>query len=237
MQTVRLTQSLADPVELATLHMVNTDPNRTPTFVMFENPDFFFNESNCSGVPQCASPGFAWNHGDIQQEIGNTWVGFVGPGVASNGIDSTTGRITPTSGQRSWPWPALKDDYEQDGHVLVQALTDRSAPPAFRDQGPDTSVAQLEQEEDLLNAPFGTFAKATLAASTFALESTNESVYKSIEDQIGAVTSDRDKLAAAIRDELYQAAVNGHPIDRHQAQTQIAQATALIAQAAALPSG
>ena len=37
-----------------------------------------------------ARPGFAWNHGDIQEEIGNTWVGFVGPGVASNGVDSTT---------------------------------------------------------------------------------------------------------------------------------------------------
>src|SRR5262249_46087132 len=30
-QTVNLTQGLADPVEEATLHMANSDPNRTPT--------------------------------------------------------------------------------------------------------------------------------------------------------------------------------------------------------------
>ena len=34
--------SLADPVEEKALHMVNSDPNRTPTFTMFGNPDFFF---------------------------------------------------------------------------------------------------------------------------------------------------------------------------------------------------
>ena len=110
-QTVKLTTSLADPVEEAALHMVNTDPNRTPTFTMFGNPDFYFDASLCSGVAQCASPGFAWNHGDIQQEIGNTWVGFVGPGVATNGVDSTTwtdhANVRPTF----LDLLGLKDDY------------------------------------------------------------------------------------------------------------------------------
>ena len=70
-QTVNLTDALADPVELAALHMVNADPNRTPTFVDFGNPDFFFQESNCSGgATECAASGFAWNHGDVQNEIG-----------------------------------------------------------------------------------------------------------------------------------------------------------------------
>ncbi len=41
-QTVKMTSELADPVELKALHMINTDPNRTPTFVDFGNPDFFF---------------------------------------------------------------------------------------------------------------------------------------------------------------------------------------------------
>src|SRR5262249_19478169 len=70
-QSVQLAQFLADPVEEKTLHMINSDPNRTPTFTMFGNPDFFFQLSNpCTGVAQCVSSGFAWNHGDVQQEIG-----------------------------------------------------------------------------------------------------------------------------------------------------------------------
>src|SRR6185437_13190320 len=90
-QAVTLAQQMADPVEEQTLHMVNSDPRRTPTFTMFGNPDFFFQTSNpCSGVAECVSSAFAWNHGDIQQEIGNTWVGMVGPGIQRNGVDSTT---------------------------------------------------------------------------------------------------------------------------------------------------
>ena len=88
-----------------------------------------------------------------------------------------------------------------------------------------------------MNAPFGTFAKATLGASTYALESTDDSVYNSVENQIQDLTTQRDTLATQIKNELYDAAVNGHPIDPHQAQDQIAQAKDLIAQAAALPSG
>ena len=82
-QTVPLTTALADPVEEKALHMVNADPTRTPTFTMFGNPDFFFTdvESVHGRRPSASLPGFAWNHGDIQDEIGNTWVGFVGPGV------------------------------------------------------------------------------------------------------------------------------------------------------------
>jgi len=90
-----LTQSLADPVELQALHMINADENRTPTFVDFGNPDYFFQTSPPCGtatnpIQQCVSSAFAWNHGDIQQEIGNTWVGFVGPGIDRHGIDSST---------------------------------------------------------------------------------------------------------------------------------------------------
>ena len=83
---MNLTTALADPVEEKALHMVNADSNRTPTFTMFANPDFFFQTSDpCTGFHECVWPAFAWNHGDIQTEIGNTWVGMVGPGIAGSG--------------------------------------------------------------------------------------------------------------------------------------------------------
>ena len=88
--------------------MINADPNRTPTFAMFGNPDFFFQTSNpCTGRRASASrPAFAWNHGDIQQEIGNTWVGMVGPGVAQQRRSTRRpGPTTRTCGRRSWRSP------------------------------------------------------------------------------------------------------------------------------------
>jgi hypothetical protein len=234
-QTVRLTHAMADPVELQTLHMINSDPNRTPTFVDFGNDDFFFQESNCSGATECASPGFAWNHGDSQSEIGNTWVGFVGPGVANNGVDPTTWTDHTNVRPTLLALVGLHDDYEQDGHVLVQALTKQATPPALRGLLPGV-VGRLEQEEDALNAPFGSFANATLRASTFALEQGDAGVYSAIEGQIQALTAQRDALAKRMKDELYAAANGNRPIDPLRAVAQIAQAQDLIVQAGDLPS-
>ena len=31
-------------------------------------------------------PGFAWNHGDFQEDITRTWLGLVGPGVQRRGV-------------------------------------------------------------------------------------------------------------------------------------------------------
>jgi hypothetical protein len=235
-QTVKLTDNLADPVEEKTLHMVNTDPNRTPTFVDFGNDDFYFQESNCSGVAECASPGYAWNHGDDQSMIGNTWVGFVGPGVAANGVDSTTWTDHTNVRPTILALTGLKDDYVDDGHVLVGALTDRATPHGLADHGPSHTVADLEQEDDLLNSPFGSFGTATLRASTYALESTDDTTYNAVEAQIQTLTAARDTLADAMRQELNDAAFSNRPIDPVKAALQIAQAQSLIAQAAALPS-
>ena len=102
---VPIAEFLADSVGEQALHMVNADPKRTPTFTMFGNPDFFFQTTNlsggCAGSNVCVNPGFAWNHGDVQSEIANTWVGFVGPGVQSPGSTRARGPITRTSARRS----------------------------------------------------------------------------------------------------------------------------------------
>ena len=100
--TARAVFQLADPVEEQTLHMINSDPLRTPTFTMFGNDDFFFTLSqNCGGFDACAAPGFAWNHGDSQEAIGNTWAGYVGPGSRRTAWCPMCGPITPTCARRS----------------------------------------------------------------------------------------------------------------------------------------
>src|SRR5258708_18547016 len=55
-----LTRFLADPVEIKLLHMITAEPLRTPSFVMFGDPDYFFQTFVPSGSPNVGvDPGFA----------------------------------------------------------------------------------------------------------------------------------------------------------------------------------
>jgi hypothetical protein len=227
-QTVQLAQFLADPVEEQTLHMINADPSRTPTFTMFGNPDFFFQLSNpCSGVPQCVSSAFAWNHGDVQQEIGNTWVGMVGPGINDGGIDSTTWTDHTNVRPTMLTLLGLKDDYVDDGHAITQAFDSKSLPSTFD----ASNIAELENAYEQLNASFGEFAMATLKASTTALSSSSDPKYTSIEAQIASLTAQRNTLADQIKGAFNNASVGGQAISQSQAATWISQANSLISQA------
>jgi hypothetical protein len=240
-QSVPLTVNLADPVEEQALHMVNTDPNRTPTFTLFGNDDFFFTTSDpsfgspnqCAGVHLCAVPSFAWNHGDVQEEIGNTWAGFVGPGVAARGVDSTTWTDHTNLRPTILALAGLKDDYAHDGRVLVEALQPNAVPPTMR----SPLVTSLAEVYEQLNAPFGQFGQDTLAASTRALASgstADDSSYTSIEAAIQALTNRRDTLARLIASQLDASAFAHQPVAANQAIAENAQAQLLIDEAHAL---
>ncbi len=212
--------NFADPVEEKTLHMVNTDPNRTPSFTMFGNPDIFFTAAatgpSCGSNP-CVAPGFAWNHGDIQEEIGNTWAGIVGPGVAANGVDSTTWTDHTNLRPTIMALTGLQDDYTQDGIVLSQALTSAGTPATLNAQR--TLAQRLGQLYEQLNAPFGQFAGDTLKASTNGIVSSvrGDLVYKGIETNIQVLTGLRNSLAGRIHDALQGAEFGGQPLNPFQA--------------------
>jgi hypothetical protein len=234
--TVPIAEALMDTVGEKALHMINADPKRTPTFTMFGNPDFFFQTTAlsgaCAGSTVCVNPGFAWNHGDVQDEIANTWVGFVGPGVQSHGIDSDTWTDHTNVRPTILALLGQKDDYVQDGRVLIEALTNKATPGPLTDhQG---TVAQLGAVYEQLNAPFGEFAEGVLKASTKALKSSDESHYSSIEVEISNLTSQRDVLAAQIRNALNAAAFGGQGLNQKTAKDWIDQAQSLIDQSTAL---
>lgn len=236
--STKIAQALADTVEEKTLHMINADPKRTPTFTMFGNPDFFFQTTNlsggCVGSTVCVNPGFAWNHGDIQQEIGNTWVGFVGPGIATQGVDSQTWTDHTNVRPTLLALAGLKDSYVLDGRVLIEALTTKATPQtliAHRE-----TVRRLGDIYEQLNAPFGSFAMDTLKASTNALASSDDAIYTQIEDGIASLTTQRDALASQIRQALNDAAFSNKQLDEKQAKAWIDQAVSLIDQAKALSS-
>jgi hypothetical protein len=234
-QIVHVAQAFADPVEEKALHMVNADPQRTPTFTLFGNPDFFMTASGFTpscGANPCVSPGFAWNHGDIQEEIGNTWLGLVGPGVDNDGVDSTTWTDHTNVRPTILTLVGLHDDYVLDGRPLIEALDKKAIPESlFTHQ---KSTLQLAQTYEQLNASFGAFAMDTLKASTKAIVSTDDAVYNSIESSIASLTAQRDTVAAQIRADLNAMAFDKKNVPDSEVKSLTDQAQKLIDAAQAL---
>jgi hypothetical protein len=232
--TVPITVKLADSVGEAALHMVNSDPRRTPTLTLFGDDDFFFqvgNSRTCSpAATECVDPKFAWNHGDNQPEIANTWLGMVGPGVDHNGIDNETWSdhvdVRPTMNALL----GLSDDYLNDGRVITQIVDDHAEPKTLDKH--DKTVLQLGTIYKQLNAPFGTFAQDLLTASTTALAQPDTQdgnlKYDSIESQMATLTLQRDVLAGAIRQALNDAAKGVAAVDKSDANGWIAGAEKLL---------
>jgi hypothetical protein len=235
--------ALADHTEMKTLHMVTADPFRTPTFTPFADPDWFFfatggtatcaTQAACAFIPARTSQSFAWNHGDIQDEIASTWVGYVGQGVDQSGIDSATWSDHTDVRPTILELVGLRDDYRHDGRVISEILQGYARPSALKQSGSFVALAQIYKQ---LNASFGEFAMDTLKASTKALASTDadDATYTSIEGQIQSLTTQRDTLAAQMIGLLNGAEFNNQAFTDAQAQSLIAQGEALLNQAKAL---
>jgi hypothetical protein len=232
---VPIAQRLADTVEEQTLHMVSSDPKRTPTFTMFGDPDFFFQTTNlaanCNGTVVCVNPAFAWNHGDVQEEIGNTWFGIVGPGVQHEGLDDKTWTdhvdVRPTINALL----GVHDGYLDDGRVVTEVLDDKVVPNELREGHVSEQLGAAYKQ---INAPFGQFASDTLVASTAALKTSDALKYDRIEAAIAGLTLERNVLAGAIRQALDDAAAGSSRIDENDAKAWLTQAGSLLDSARAL---
>ena len=229
---------MADPVGEKALHMVNTDPARTPSFTAFGNPDYFVTAANsgpsCGSNP-CIDYHFAWSHGDIQPEIATNWLGLVGPGVKHQGIDSQTWTDHTNVRSTTLVLAGLRDDYINDGRALIEAIETKALPQSLIAHR--ATLLRLGDAYEQVNAAFGLFGTDILTASTRALNSTDESVYNSIESSIQNLTSERDALASQIRAALNAAAFDNQPINEQQAKAWIAQAQSLLDRASALAAG
>ena len=184
----------AGALEQRVLHMQTNDPLRTPTYSIFPMPDYFF---STSGPNVSFNNGFAYNHGYYSPNIDITWSSVVGPGAAVHGVDgpgptggneshdpNSTHTVPEASTQGTWVEEAdlrptllhlvgLRDDYQTDGQVIMQAL---AAPSQSLGR-----VAQLGALYRQLNSSVGAFATDTLLADTHALASgsaSHDSTYR-----------------------------------------------------------
>jgi Sulfatase len=198
-KTDTLTNYLADPVEMKLLHMITGDPARTPTFTMFANPNYFLytDAANCTSPCITELPAFAWNHGDVAPDINTTWLGMVGPGIQSRGVNNSVWSdhtdIRPTMMELL----GLKDDYSHDGRVLFEVMNKAALPKVIRQNL--SLYTQLAQVYKQLYAPLGQLGMASLSISTTALESgsaSDDSTYRQLEKQLQTITTQRDALAS-----------------------------------------
>jgi len=233
--TQPVTNYLADQTEAAILHMVNADPARTPTFTMFAKPDYFLSTgaTNCTSPCVSVNPGFAYNHGDYAAEIDTNFVGFAGPGVKNLGLDgsaasagpssagSDSGQVTVPDSHTKGTWVdetdirptmmyllGLTDDYEHDGRVITQILTN---PNNALSPGVVTSLGNCYKQ---LNSSVGTFGTATLKFATEGIESASpgDGQYLATDKTLAALNQSRDQLAGVIKQDLENAAFQNTPV-------------------------
>jgi hypothetical protein len=236
-QTVKLTNYLADPVEMKILHMITGDPKRTATFALFANPDFWLSSGSAKCGSSCVSEPSgqdAWNHGDVAPQINTTWLGLVGPGVAHAGVDrriwSDHTDIQPTM----MALLGLRDDYTPDGVVIGDAISSQALPPAMLSNY--QTLNRLGQVYTQLEAAVGEFGLDTLTASTRALasNSAHDASYTGIENQLASLGSARAALAAQMQALLTGAEFGNTRINATAAWKLIFQGNAMLAQTAAL---
>ena len=220
---------MADQIGMRTLHMFTAgDPARNATFAYFADPNYFITDFPSSTCETCINPLFAWNHGDIQPEIANTWLGFVGPGVTNAGQDATTWSDHTDVRPTIISLLGLQDTYIHDGRVLVETIQEPALPVRLR--GHKHTLLDLVNIYKQINAPFGQLALDSLAISTAALASdtASDAIYAALENKIANWTDQRDALAAQMKAMLDGAAFNDEPFNEVQAKQLINQAEVLL---------
>ncbi|HVN07354.1 MAG TPA: hypothetical protein VMV61_00145 [Patescibacteria group bacterium] len=225
--TDNLTVAMADPVGMKLLHMITADPQRTPSFVMFGNPDYYFQTYGTPTVVE--SPAFAWNHGGIQPEITTTWAGFVGPGIRGNVTDGHTFADETDYRPTMLALVGLQDDYQHEGRVLTEIMQPSAVPSGVSRNSADflALAAALKR----INAPLGPLSQDALKISTVALNGNdaNDATYNFLTNEISTITTIRDNLAGRMLNLLEDAEFNGRAIRPGQALPLIIEADALQA--------
>ena len=224
--TDQLTLYLIDNVGLKALHMITGDPDRTPTFVMFGNTNYYFQGQ---GPIIQQSPGFAWNHGGVAPEINTTWVAFVGPGVKNEGIDRFTWTDETDIRPTILSLAGLQDDYVHDGRVIVEGIHHKALQPAIRGE----EFRRLAEAYKQLNATLGAYGQQTLKISTAALSSgdaNHDFKYEFLEDSLSALTIQRDSVADQMRAALDAAEFKGERLDPWLVEELIRQSKVILAE-------
>jgi hypothetical protein len=229
--TETIDNTLADRAEMKLLHMHTADPQRDATFTMFAKPDYFL----FAGAPNCTlpcisiNPAFNWNHGDIAPEINTTWLGFVGPGVATRGVDNQVwtdhADIRPTI----LSLIGLRDDYTHQGRVITQIMGENGDGESRMQQ--DEGLNALGAIYKQINAPVGQLSLDSLVFATRATLSGTDIAdgrYVEADAKIASWTTRRDALARQMESVLEGAEFRGREPSEDRVNSLIERAQVLL---------
>ena len=230
--TDTLMVAMADRAEMKLLHMYTTgDLLRDPSFAYFADPNYFLTDFPSSTCETCINPAFAWNHGDIQPEIANTWLGFVGPGIRNLGENGDTWTDHTDVRPTMLVDLGLPTSYDNDGRATTEILDGNAVPlPVNKSRG---VLQQLGAAYKQLDAPFGRLALASLKVSTAGIQTgsaADDSAYAALDAQLATWLSRRDALADEISAVINGAEFNDTTVNNRHALELAAQAKALIAE-------
>jgi hypothetical protein len=220
-----LARFLADRSELNLLHMEGGDPARVPSLVLFARPDYYVVDgSGACGSSTCVrvDAQSAYNHGDVDPVINTTWTALAGPGVARLGVNQSVWAGETDIRPTLLALTGLRDSYRHDGRVVSEVLQRPLGRPYER------LAAALER----IDSPVGPLGLASLALATRAIESNQpgDAAYRTYLAQMASLTARRDALVGTILGQLEATAFAGRPLSAKTAQTESAQADALVAE-------
>ncbi len=188
---------VANQNEMRLLHMVTTDPARTPTVTLFAKPDYFMfaGAPNCNSPCTSISPAFNWNHGDVAPEINTTFLGLVGPGVKNLGVDGRVWTDHTDVRPTALSLLGLKDDYVQDGRVIFEVVTPQAMPDGLDEHR--AALTRLAHVYKQLNGAVGAFGLESLSVATTSVASDDpgDARFVQLEAQLKQLTGRRNSLA------------------------------------------
>jgi len=171
---------------------------------------------------------FAWNHGGIQEEIAQTWLGVVGPGVRKLGQDNDTWLDHTDVRPTMLSLLGLQDSYVHDGRVLIETIDKHAQTSQL--SGQSSTLKNLISVYKQINAPFGQLGMDTLKVSTAAVASniTSDAAYNALENKIAAWTGQRDALATEMKGMLDDASFDNKELNESRAKRLIKAAQDLL---------
>jgi hypothetical protein len=246
---------LADKVGQKALHMQTADLQRSPSFTLFANPDYFLTAGVTSNpvpgtptkfnCPDAASPAFvcvdyhfAWSHGDATDDIGRTWLGMVRAGRPNarpdqQRLDRPHGHPAHDARARG---PAQR--LHPDGRVITQFLEKRALPHGDPRQAAclDPARSRLQGDQRAVRPALVRRPQRVDEGALERKRAQRQHVRRNFE-RITSLTNDRNALGAQMRDVLNNAAFGGPVPSASQIQALVIQGDALLTHANQLGVG
>ena len=171
-------QAIATKPAIRALHIAAGDA-RTPAVIAFAEPDSYFNRGPCSNCGR-------WNHGTINADINDFWIGFVGAGVKPGKLGAFTDHPDIVATVRFVL--GIPPAGDLDGVPMFPALARRTS---------DDVLAARDAYKQV-NAPLGSFGAAILKLSTAGVRGGRDAS-SAAQARIAELALRRDSLATELR--------------------------------------